>query len=147
MDDFELSTDTRELDILRKSVQEPSSGVNMSEQKVYFALLQLHPVELDITFRSDVIGQDAVDFGSDSGLRTRVPDLDNAPIRFNSLSIEHAFGTGGNLADRVSNHYTRQLWKQLHRVLGSFDFLGNPVGFLDHIGMGVSSCFCFVKFC
>ncbi|KAG6976885.1 hypothetical protein JG688_00000902 [Phytophthora aleatoria] len=70
-------------------------------------------------------------------LTMHVPDLDNAPVRLNALMIEHAFGTSGDLTRRVSKYYTRQLWKQLHKILGSFDFLGNPVGFLDHIGTGV----------
>ncbi|CCI41714.1 unnamed protein product [Albugo candida] len=143
-------------------------------QKVYFALLHIHPIEIDITFRSDVFQastsillRDTTSFqvgmapdalyrsGSTStemtagshdksegswilpNLSMHVPDLDNAPVRLNALMIEHAFGTSGDLIRRVSKYYTRQLWKQLHIILGSFDFLGNPVGFLDHIGTGV----------
>ncbi|KAG7391826.1 Vacuolar protein sorting-associated protein 13D [Phytophthora pseudosyringae] len=148
-------------------------------RKVYFALLHIHPMDFDITFRSDVFqtsttislheaasfkkskmaGSHADEmkrsssapssFGDSSGddsssvtwaipsLTMHVPDLDNAPVRLNALMIEHAFGTSGDLTRRVSKYYTRQLWKQLHKILGSFDFLGNPVGFLDHIGTGV----------
>ncbi|GMF52260.1 unnamed protein product [Phytophthora fragariaefolia] len=149
-------------------------------RKVYFALLHIHPMDFDITFRSDVfqtsttislheaasfkktkVGGGHADelkrstsappmFGeanSDESssamtwaipsLTMHVPDLDNAPVRLNALMIEHAFGTSGDLTRRVSKYYTRQLWKQLHKILGSFDFLGNPVGFLDHIGTGV----------
>ncbi len=70
-------------------------------------------------------------------LSMHVPDLDNAPIRLNALIIEHAFGTSNDVTRRVSNYYTRQLWKQIHKVLGSFDFLGNPAGLLDHLGTAV----------
>ena len=66
-----------------------------------------------------------------------VPDLDNAPIRLNALIIEHAFGTSGEVTRRVSKYYTRQMWKQIHKILGSFDFLGNPAGLLDHLGTAV----------
>ncbi|KAL7683805.1 putative vacuolar protein sorting-associated protein [Plasmopara halstedii] len=145
-------------------------------RKVYFALLHIHPMDFDITFRSDVfqtsttlnphrsakfktsgshkeakkrsntitssIGEGSGDDSSSAtwvipSLTMHVPDLDNAPVRLNALMIEHAFGTSSDLTRRVSKYYTRQLWKQLHKILGSFDFLGNPVGFLDHIGTGV----------
>ncbi|KAG3175424.1 hypothetical protein C6341_g9481 [Phytophthora cactorum] len=145
-------------------------------RKVYFALLHIHPMDFDITFRSDVFQTSTTislheaasfkksashademkrsssapsSFGDSNGddsssmtwaipsLTMHVPDLDNAPVRLNALMIEHAFGTSGDLTRRVSKYYTRQLWKQLHKILGSFDFLGNPVGFLDHIGTGV----------
>ncbi|TDH65136.1 hypothetical protein CCR75_007155 [Bremia lactucae] len=142
-------------------------------RKVYFALLHIHPMDFDITFRSDVFQTSTTlslheantfkksdeemkrsnsaptTFSKSNGdeissvswaipsLTMHVPDLDNAPVRLNALMIEHAFGTSSDLTRRVSKYYTRQLWKQLHKILGSFDFLGNPVGFLDHIGTGV----------
>lgn len=177
-----------------------TSTSNNDVRKVYFALLHVHPVEFDITYRSDVLqarstlllrqattsfksgvgslshqsrmqSQRSAGFGDEAYRRTasmpaslggsamtvsgsddtaatantwaipslamHVPDLDNAPVRLNALMIEHAFGTSGDLSRRVTKYYTRQLWKQLHKILGSFDFLGNPVGLLDHIGTGV----------
>lgn len=202
--EFKENTLGDELDPLKSLIAYTSTS-NNDVRKVYFALLHVHPVEFDITYRSDVLqarstlllrqaasfkpgggghgsskfhqhysrtssnsvhGDEAyrrtasmpaslgsskivVKSGDDSSqtaaagtwaipsLAMHVPDLDNAPVRLNALMIEHAFGTGGDLTRRVSKYYTRQLWKQLHKVLGSFDFLGNPVGFLDHIGTGV----------
>lgn len=183
-----MSEDLNPLVSLHSSTATSSTEV----RKVYFALLHIHPIEFDITYRSDVfqarasslLVRDASSFKSShssssflreeysrtasapassgglprfdfdrpnmledaqkSGvawaipsLTMHVPDLDNAPVRLNALMIEHAFGTSGDLTRRVSKYYTRQLWKQLHKILGSFDFLGNPVGFLDHIGTGV----------
>jgi hypothetical protein len=162
-----------------KSLESYTSTSSSESRKVYFALLHIHPMDFDITFRSDVFqtsttislheaasfkkskiggshgdemkrssstpssfGETSSDESSSStwtipSLTMHVPDLDNAPVRLNALMIEHAFGTSGDLTRRVSKYYTRQLWKQLHKILGSFDFLGNPVGFLDHIGTGV----------
>lgn len=171
-----------------KSLQSSTATSSTEVRKVYFALLHIHPIEFDITYRSDVfqartsrlLPRDTSSFKSThSGsaylreeysrttsvpalprfeaersvvlddaekagvawaipsLTMHVPDLDNAPVRLNALMIEHAFGTSGDLTRRVSKYYKGQLWKQLHKVLGSFDFLGNPVGFLDHIGTGV----------
>lgn len=183
-----MSDDLNPLVSLHSSTATSSTEV----RKVYFALLHIHPIEFDITYRSDVfqaratnlLARDTTSFKSShssssflreeysrtasapassgglprfefdrpnmledaqkSGvawvipsLTMHVPDLDNAPVRLNALMIEHAFGTSGDLTRRVSKYYTRQLWKQLHKILGSFDFLGNPVGFLDHIGTGV----------
>lgn len=192
-----MSDDLNPLQSLHASTTTSSTEV----RKVYFALLHIHPIEFDITYRSDVfqaripslLTRDTASFksshsgasflreeysrtasapasGGSSGshglprfdydrqtmstvssddaqksgvawaipsLTMHVPDLDNAPVRLNALMIEHAFGTSGDLTRRVTKYYTRQLWKQLHKILGSFDFLGNPVGFLDHIGTGV----------
>ncbi|DBA00351.1 TPA: hypothetical protein N0F65_000536, partial [Lagenidium giganteum] len=188
--EFKEITTNDELDPLR-SLESYNTSSNTENRKVYFALLHIHPIECDITYRSDVLQASSTKAtlreasnlvtlnsskshhgsedprrtasapagtmslsvfkmdGSESGdesqssswaipsLSMHIPDLDNAPVRLNALMIEHAFGTSGDLSRLVTKHYTRQLWKQLHKILGSFDFLGNPVGFLDHIGTGV----------
>ncbi|POM58414.1 Vacuolar protein sorting-associated protein, partial [Phytophthora palmivora] len=176
--EYRENTLSEELNPL-KSLESYTTTSSSETRKVYFALLHIHPMDFDITFRSDVFqtsttislheasfkktkipGSHADEmkrsssapssFGEVSSeesssamtwaipsLTMHVPDLDNAPVRLNALMIEHAFGTSGDLTRRVSKYYTRQLWKQLHKILGSFDFLGNPVGFLDHIGTGV----------
>ncbi|RHY08394.1 hypothetical protein DYB36_000830, partial [Aphanomyces astaci] len=151
--DFKLAMECEELDPLNSATLLETHTVSSSERKVYFAVLNIHPVEVDITFRSDVIGdrfKDSTDqlVQDDEAnmqhvaawipsLSMHVPDLDNAPIRLNALVVEHAFGTSGDVTRRVSKYYTRQLWKQVHKVLGSFDFLGNPAGLLDHLGTAV----------
>ncbi|CAH0522670.1 unnamed protein product [Peronospora belbahrii] len=176
--EYRENTLSEELNPL-KSLESYTTISSSETRKVYFALLHIHPMDFDITFRSDVfqtnttinlheaarfkkskIGGSHADetkrsnlglssFGDDGAdksssitwaipsLTMHVPDLDNAPVRLSALMIEHAFGTSSDLTRRVSKYYTRQLWKQLHKILGSFDFLGNPVGFLDHIGTGV----------
>ncbi|KAL3673967.1 hypothetical protein V7S43_001652 [Phytophthora oleae] len=178
LSEYRENTLSDELNPLQ-SLKSYTTTSSSETRKVYFALLHIHPMDFDITFRSDVFqtsttislheaasfkksklsGSHAdemkrsssapLSFGDSSNddsssatwtipsLTMHVPDLDNAPVRLNALMIEHAFGTSGDLTRRVSKYYTRQLWKQLHKILGSFDFLGNPVGFLDHIGTGV----------
>ncbi|CAI5747229.1 unnamed protein product [Peronospora destructor] len=176
--EYRENTLSKELDPL-KSLESYTTTSSTEARKVYFALLHIHPMDFDITFRSDVFqakttlslheaasfkksklggshadkkkrstagpssfNDSSVDDSSSMtwaipSLTMHVPDLDNAPVRLNALMIEHAFGTSDDLTRRVSKYYTRQLWKQLHKILGSFDFLGNPVGLLDHIGTGV----------
>ncbi|KAK1948559.1 putative vacuolar protein sorting-associated protein 13C [Phytophthora citrophthora] len=178
LSEYRENTLSDELNPLQ-SLKSYTTTSSSETRKVYFALLHIHPMDFDITFRSDVFqtsttislheaasfkkakfsgshademkrSSSAPSLFSDSrnddsssatwtipSLTMHVPDLDNAPVRLNALMIEHAFGTSGDLTRRVSKYYTRQLWKQLHKILGSFDFLGNPVGFLDHIGTGV----------
>ena len=69
------------------------------------------------------------------------PDLDQAPVRFHSLLVEHAFGTREELTKRLTKSYMRQFWKQLHRILFRLDFLGSPIEFLDLVGTGVRDFF------
>ncbi|KAF0683114.1 Aste57867_24802 [Aphanomyces stellatus] len=149
--DFKSAMESEELNPLNNNCLLETHTATSLERKVYFAALNIHPVEMDITFRSDVIGDrfKAREDQADDELITdnvaawipslsmHVPDLDNAPIRLNALVVEHAFGTSGDVTRRVSKYYTRQLWKQVHKILGSFDFLGNPAGLLDHLGTAV----------
>lgn len=42
---------------------------------------------------------------------------------------------------RVRLHYQDQIWFQVHRVLGSADFIGNPIGLFSTLSSGVGELF------
>lgn len=50
----------------------------------------------------------------------------NAPMRFNALAIENLMASRQDLSNRIFIHYSDQFVYQIHRMLGSADFLGNP---------------------
>jgi hypothetical protein len=47
-------------------------------------------------------------------------------MRFNALAIENLMACRQDLTDRIFIHYSDQFVYQIHRMLGSADFLGNP---------------------
>jgi vacuolar protein sorting-associated protein 13A/C len=64
-----------------------------------------------------------------------------APIRFNALAAENMRVNGSDLLNRVTIHYRDQFIYQIHKVLGSADFLGNPVGLFNTLSSGVAELF------
>jgi hypothetical protein len=48
---------------------------------------------------------------------------------------------GADLSHRISLHYTDQLFYQVHRLIGSADILGNPVGLFSNLSSGVAELF------
>ena len=63
--------------------------------------------------------------------------LDDAALRLGSLEVQHAFGTRSHVTEVVVKHYYFAALSQLHNVVRSVDFLGNPVGLLSNLGTGV----------
>eukprot|EP00638_Chattonella_subsalsa_P014818 CAMPEP_0117826102 /NCGR_PEP_ID=MMETSP0949-20121206/5880_1 /TAXON_ID=44440 /ORGANISM="Chattonella subsalsa, Strain CCMP2191" /LENGTH=100 /DNA_ID=CAMNT_0005666217 /DNA_START=294 /DNA_END=596 /DNA_ORIENTATION=+ len=67
--------------------------------------------------------------------------IDGAQIKLNALHVEHGFGGRAQIAGVIVKHYQLAAVKQLGTLLGSFDFLGNPVGLVNHLGSGVKDFF------
>lgn len=72
---------------------------------------------------------------------TLVGNVDNAQIKLNSYQSENLFMSAQDLQQRLTLHYTKQFVSQLYKILGSFNFLGNPVGLLENLGNGVKAFF------
>lgn len=45
------------------------------------------------------------------------------------------------LVSNITNHYTQEFLRQVHVVIGSADFLGNPVGLFNTVSSGVADIF------
>eukprot|EP01114_Cavostelium_apophysatum_P004048 TRINITY_DN1418_c0_g1_i1.p1 TRINITY_DN1418_c0_g1~~TRINITY_DN1418_c0_g1_i1.p1 ORF type:complete len:3212 (-),score=1062.70 TRINITY_DN1418_c0_g1_i1:26-9661(-) len=116
------------------------------EKYMYFKIFLLNPIKLNITFN---MTPGSLNTGSSNNpLRIAVQlvgntfaNLDNAPLRLNALMIEEAFTTQKELVSRITQHYTRQGMQEVYKILGSADFLGNPVGLLGNLGTGVVDFF------
>ena len=68
-------------------------------------------------------------------------NISNAPLKFNSLLLEHPIVSASTLKERVIGHYTQQAIVQVYSILGSIDILGNPVGLFHTMGEGVTDLF------
>lgn len=62
-------------------------------------------------------------------------------MKFNALVLENILARQESLKETVIEHYKQDALTQLHKVLGSADFLGNPVGLVSTLGSGVTDLF------
>ena len=68
-------------------------------------------------------------------------NVNDAPVRLNALVIENVRLSLPVLQERLTLHYGQEFFGQLYRVLGSADFLGNPVGLFTNVSSGVADFF------
>jgi vacuolar protein sorting-associated protein 13A/C len=132
-----------------ESLDIPEPHAEEQSQDIYFELLHLQPMQFDISFvRTERINAEDTISSSHNPLMfvvnvltMSVGNVNDAPIKFNALMLENARVSAGSLFDRVKTHYIDQSMKQIHVVIGSADFLGNPVGLFNNLASGVSDIF------
>lgn len=76
-----------------------------------------------------------------NALTMTLGNVNAAPVSFRSLLLENVRLNIPSLQERVILHYQEQFVAQIYRVLGSADFLGNPVGLFTNISSGFSDIF------
>ena len=117
-------------------------------QDIYFEFLHLQPMQLDLSFvRTERIN--AEDTASSSNplmffvniMTMSVGNVNDAPLRFNALMLENARISIPALMANIQSHYTQESIRQMHIILGSADFLGNPVGLFNNVSSGVADIF------
>jgi len=59
----------------------------------------------------------------------------------NALAITDMRLTAVDLQTRIMYHYRQDVLRQLYRILGSADFIGNPVGLFTNVSSGVADIF------
>ncbi|KAH9862571.1 hypothetical protein IAQ61_009988 [Plenodomus lingam] len=126
----------------------PEPKQEQSGQDVYFELLHLQPMQIDLSFvRTERIN--AEDTMSTSNpfmfavnvLTMSIGNVNDAPVRYNSLMLENARISTSALINNIKNHYVQESLRQVHVIIGSADFLGNPVGLFNNISSGVADIF------
>ena len=140
-------TDEKEGKLCDDSVDVPEPTREEVGQDVYFELLHLQPIQLDLSFvRTERIN--AEDTMSSNPLMffvnvmtMSIGNVNDAPIKLNALMLENARISIPALIANIRNHYTQEVLRQVHVILGSADFLGNPVGLFNNISSGVADIF------
>jgi hypothetical protein len=67
--------------------------------------------------------------------------ITDAPIKLNGMTVDHLFKTWGEVSSILQDHYLNSALGQLYRIVGSLDLVGNPVGLLSSLGVGVRDFF------
>ena len=126
----------------------PLRNASVDTQLMYYELFQIHPIKLNVTFSRTESSATAEGISAYNPLGPLLSilsmasgNISDAPLKFNSLLLEHPIVSSGTLKDRVIGHYTQQAIVQVHKILGSIDMLGNPVGLFNTMGEGVTDLF------
>ncbi|KAK5086299.1 Vacuolar protein sorting-associated protein 13 [Lithohypha guttulata] len=125
----------------------PEPTKEQQGEDIYFELLHLQPMQLDLSFvRTERVN--AEDTMSSNPLMffvnvmtMSIGNVNDAPIRLNALMLENARMPIGALMANVQSFYTQEVLRQIHIILGSADFLGNPVGLFQNISSGFADIF------
>lgn len=126
----------------------PEPSQQAGGQDLYFEVLNIQPMQLDLSFmRTERIN--AEDKTSSRNpimfflnvMTMAIGNVNDAPIRFNALLLENVRVSMPVLIQNMANHYSQEVMYQVHKILGSADFLGNPVGLFNNISSGVTDIF------
>ncbi|KIO33566.1 hypothetical protein M407DRAFT_3889 [Tulasnella calospora MUT 4182] len=112
---------------------------------LYFEELDLNPIRLALSFaRTERVN-------ADEKLTLRNPiavlvnalamtlgNVNDAPLKLNGLLLRDTLLTVPGLQERIIYHYKNEVLRQLYRILGSADFIGNPVGLFTNVASGVA---------
>jgi len=105
---------------------------------VYFNLLQLHPIDVVVSFRPS---QDLRVSNFEMAFISIISQLDTARLRLNALISENAFGSTSMMTDVLVKHYRASFWNQFHKLIGSSQFVEGSVGLVANLGTGVYDLF------
>ncbi|KAJ3340069.1 hypothetical protein HDU93_007411 [Gonapodya sp. JEL0774] len=74
-------------------------------------------------------------------LTTTIGNVHDARLDFGMLYVENMIVDVNELGDKLAQRYYSEVMSQIHRVIGSADVLGNPVGLFTNISSGVQDFF------
>ncbi|EIW86715.1 vacuolar protein sorting-associated protein 13 [Coniophora puteana RWD-64-598 SS2] len=128
-------------------VPEPQATI-ASGSEIYFEVLELQPILLSLSFmRTErVSSEDKLSIRNPlavvvNALTMTLGNINDAPLELNALAIKDMRLTFPELQTRVMLHYRQDVLRQLYRILGSADFIGNPVGLFTNVSSGVADIF------
>ncbi|KAE9408077.1 vacuolar protein sorting-associated protein vps13 [Gymnopus androsaceus JB14] len=123
--------------------QETAAG-----QALYFEVLELQPIKLSLSFmRTErVSSEEKLSIRNPlavvlNAFTMAVGNINDAPLEMNALAIKDMRLTTPELQSRIMLHYRQDVLRQLYRILGSADFIGNPVGLFTNVSSGVADIF------
>ncbi|KAG0313845.1 hypothetical protein BGZ97_009846 [Linnemannia gamsii] len=143
--------DPSKVQLCDESLDLPEPTANDGESQLFFEVLHLHPMKVNLSFmRSDRVNIEEAQQKTSSHnpimyvfnvLTMAIGNIDAAPITLNALFLENVRASGPVLVDLLQRHYSQDFFYQLHMIVGSIEFLGNPVGLFNNLSSGVVDFF------
>ncbi|KAH6640079.1 hypothetical protein BKA67DRAFT_665445 [Truncatella angustata] len=141
-------TETHEGKLCDEGLGIPEPKQQQSGQDIYFEVLNIQPMQLDLSFmRTERVNiEDKTSSHNPvmffiNAMTMAIGNVNDAPIRLNALLLENARVSIPVLVQNMSNHYSQEVIYQVHKIIGSADFLGNPVGLFNNISSGITDVF------
>ncbi|KAK6083317.1 hypothetical protein SCUP515_02059 [Seiridium cupressi] len=141
-------TETHEGRLCDESLEIPEPKQQQQGQDIYFEVLNIQPMQLDLSFmRTERVNVEDKTSSHNpvmffiNAMTMAIGNVNDAPIRFNALLLENARVSIPVLIQNMSNHYSQEAIYQVHKIIGSADFLGNPVGLFNNISSGITDVF------
>ncbi|PPQ80804.1 hypothetical protein CVT25_001929 [Psilocybe cyanescens] len=126
----------------------PEPSTEIVGQDLYFEILELQPIKLSLSFmRTErVNSEEKLSIRNPlavvvNALTMTVGNINDAPLEMNALAIKDMRLTMPELQSRIMYHYRQDILRQLYRILGSADFIGNPIGLFTNVSSGVADIF------
>ena len=70
-----------------------------------------------------------------------IGNVNDAPLELNALVVTDMRLNLPEMQRRITYHYRQDVLRQLYRIIGSADFIGNPVGLFTNVSSGVADMF------
>jgi len=74
-------------------------------------------------------------------IATVFPAITDAPVRLQGKVIEHVFETASEIAGSLKSYYVNETLRQIYKIIGSVDFVGNPTMVFSSLWTGIRDFF------
>ncbi|KAI9852282.1 MAG: hypothetical protein M1838_001170 [Thelocarpon superellum] len=146
--DGDTAADADQGTLCDEALDLPEPQQDQQGEDMYFELLNIQPAQLDLSFvRTERVNVEDKTSSRNplmfflNILTMAIGNINDAPVRLNALMLENARVSLPVLSQHVQSHYSQEFLYQVHKILGSADFLGNPVGLFNNISSGVADIF------
>eukprot|EP00808_Paulinella_micropora_P000973 g79679.t1 len=118
------------------------------EHELYFESLHLQPISAKISFEAKPGMRGQMEGASYNPLQvllsvvgTALGNVDEYPLRLTGHLVTNVRGDASTIVPALQQRYVTDLIGQLHKIVGSMEVLGNPVGLINNLGSGVHDAF------
>ncbi len=115
---------------------------NSKSTKYCFNEFKINPIKMNLSvYKTSKLASDLIKIKSSLGIP--LIQFENARIELNPFLLMNEYDTSTAIVNIVTKHYAQELKSHAMRILGSVDFLGNPLGlyadFLDSFSSVLSN--------
>ena len=116
---------------------------------IYVEQIRIFPMKITLTFHGSEDAHGLLRslgpvsklpvFAFVEALKAVVSNVEGAPILLSGVEWDRPFLPRDELFARMVKHYMTDVTNGFYRLIGSFEFLGNPTGLVSNISQGVSA--------
>ncbi|XP_063292174.1 intermembrane lipid transfer protein VPS13D isoform X2 [Pelobates fuscus] len=134
---FGFNQSETEVEKWDENIHEKSGDETKAEQRYYFENLKISIPQIKLSvFTSNKLPPDLKALKSTLGFP--LIKFEDAVIDLDPFTRVHPYETREFIINDILKHFQEELLSQAASILGSVDFLGNPMGLLNDVSEGVS---------